>query len=100
VFDGFVGRDIDVDGIELDEAAGLVDRQVAPQAVAESAFGGRTLGVRTNIAQRVIGRTNKGSTIAAWRGQTLRSPGKRVGRPRPEAPTSPTRAATWIRFSS
>jgi hypothetical protein len=33
VFEGFVGRDIDIDGVELDEAAGLVDRQGARQAL-------------------------------------------------------------------
>jgi len=48
VFDGFVGRDIDVDGVELDEAAGLVDRQVARQALGEAAFGGPAAGVRTS----------------------------------------------------
>ena len=52
VFDGFVGRDIDVDGVELDEAAGLVGRQVARQTLGEPAFGGPAPGVGTPAQRR------------------------------------------------
>ena len=54
MFDGFVRRDIDVDGVELDEAAGLVGRQVARQTLGEAAFGGPAPGVGTP-AQRQDG---------------------------------------------
>jgi len=39
VFGGFVGGDVDVDGVELDQAARLVGDEVAQQALGEAAPG-------------------------------------------------------------
>ena len=64
VFDGFVGRDIDADGVELDEAAGLVGRQVAADAG------------RSGVWRSSAGRRDAGA--ASGRVEPRR--GRRVGR--------------------